>query len=110
MFFNPIPIPSAGFVASAVLKTGRGRLLYLNAYNNNATVRYLMLFDAAALPANGTVPLLMQAMTATASIPKELAFPPEGMTFVNGLVIAISSTPATLTIAAADLSFTAGVA
>lgn len=109
-FYNPVPIPSVGFVASQVLKTSRGRILYLNAYNNNAAVRYLMLFDATALPANGTTPLLMQAMTATASIPKELAFPPEGMTFTNGLVIAVSSTAASLTLAGADLGFTAGVA
>jgi len=110
MFFNPTPVPSAGFVASAVLKALKGRLLYLNAYNNNAAVRYLMLFDLAAVPGNGATPLLMQAIPPTSSIPKELAFPPEGLLFMNGLCIAISSTPATLTLAAADLSYTAGIA
>jgi hypothetical protein len=104
-----LPVPSAGFVASAVLKTGPGRLTYLQLYNNNASTRYVMLFDATALPANGTNPLVMQGVGATQSIAKELAFPPEGLIFNSGLVIALSSTPGSLTIAGADMSFTAGI-
>jgi hypothetical protein len=112
MYYNVQPV-SGSLVASQVLKVisglGKGHLHWLFLYNNNAAVRYAMIFDAASLPANGTAPMFMQSMTAATSVPKELAFPPDGLLFTTGCVIAISSTPATLTLAAADLIFTAGI-
>lgn len=114
MYYNVQPVSSGGAVASfqikAITSGGRGgHLHWLALYNNNAAVRYAMLFDSAALPADGAAPLFMQSMAAQTSVPKEIAFPPDGLWFVNGLWICISSTPSTKTIAAADLIFTAGI-
>lgn len=113
MIYNVQPV-SGSLVASQQIKTlsgsaAKGRLHWLYLFNNNAAVRYAQLFDSAALPAEGATPLFVQSMTASASVPKELAFPPDGLVFTNGLWIVISTTAATKTIAAADLIFTAGI-
>ena len=73
-------------------------------FNNNGSTRYLQVFDAAALPANGVVPDLVIAVTtgATVQIPLTGRVP-----FATGIVLAISTTAATLTIGAADALFSA---
>ena len=110
MFFSAVPVASNGLVISGILKTRPGRMTYLNLYNNNAAVRYAMLFDSATVPANGATPLVMQQMAATSSVPKELAFPLDGLLFYNGLVIVCSTTAGTLTITGtADMQYTAGI-
>lgn len=109
MFYNVQPYSSAGTVASAVIKTTQSRLHWISPYNNNAATRYLMVFDATAVPVNGTAPLFMFPIAANSAPQKELAFPPDGLLCRNGLVVAISTTAVTLTIGAAtDLIFTAG--
>jgi hypothetical protein len=118
MYYNVQPVSSGGLVASAQIKVisptvasgGRGgHLHWLALYNNNAAVRYAMLFDSASLPADGAAPLWMQSMAAATSVVKELAWPPDGLWFQNGIWICISTTASTKTLAAADLIFTAGV-
>ncbi len=108
-FFGVQSVSSGGLVASTVLKTGKARLHWVFPYNNNGSARYVMVFDAAALPVNGSAPLWMYPLTATSAPAKELAFPPEGLLCTAGIVIALSTTPTTLTIAAADLLYTVGV-
>lgn len=109
MLYNVQPIASNGTVASAVLKAGKGHLHWLFPYNNNGSARYVMVFDATSLPADTTKPLWMFPLAANAAPQKELAFPPDGLLCLAGIVVALSSTPTALTIAAADLMFTAGV-
>jgi len=113
MYYNVQPV-SGSLVASQQIKllsgsSAKGHLHWLFLYNNNAAIRYAQLFDSVALPADGATPLFMQAMAPTTSVPKELAFPPDGLVFTNGLWIVISSTPGTKTIGTADLIFTAGI-
>lgn len=112
MYQNVQPI-TGSLVATAQLKTiptnGKGHLHWLYLYNANAAVRYAMVFDKATAPTNGDTPLFMQSMAPTTSVPKELAFSPDGLLCFNGIWIAISTTPGTLTLAAAELIFTAGV-
>ncbi len=108
-FFGVVSISSGGLVASAVLKTGKGRVHWVFPFNNNGSARFVQIFDAAALPADGAAPLWVYPLAAAAAPAKELAFPPEGLLCNTGIVICISTTLATKTIAAADLLFTVGV-
>ena len=113
MYYNVQPI-SGSLVASQQIKllsgsSAKGHLHWLFLYNNNAATRYAQLFDSVALPADGSVPLFVQSMAPSTSVPKELAFGPDGLVFTNGLWIVISSTVATKTIAGTDLIFTAGI-
>lgn len=94
---------SAAAEASAVLATGRTRVWNVIMHNGNAATRYLLLFDAAALPANGTVPdapPLQIPADGTGSL--DLG---DGSLFLNGLVAASSTTAQTLTIGSADAIF-----
>jgi hypothetical protein len=75
------------------------------AWNGSGAAAYLMIFDSAALPADGTVP----SVTAVAvgigdTVSADVG--PDGLTFVNGITIALSSTPLTLTAVAATSSYT----
>lgn len=107
--FNVQPIPSGGFVQSFQLKVGPGRLHWIFPYNQNVATRYIQVFDASALPNDGANWLWMFPLGATSAPQKELAFPPDGMIFQNGLWVCVSSTPGIKTLAAADMSFTAGI-
>jgi hypothetical protein len=108
-FYGAKPVSSSGGVTSFQLKATPGRMHWLFLFNNNAAVRYAQLFDSLALPADGASPLFLQSMAPSGSVPKELAFPPDGFVFTNGLWICISTTALTKTLAAADLAFTAGI-
>ena len=108
-FFNPQPV-NAGNVASLVAKAvsisgGIARLHRVIATNTNGATRYIQIFDATALPANGTVPLITFPLAAGASTQPPIDFGVYGRTFVNGIVIANSSTEATLTVGSADSFF-----
>lgn len=99
---SPSRFNSAGDVASLVVKASGGNLFDYEAYNAAAATRYVQVFNATALPANGTVPDLMPLEIPAAGT-GSLAFVNEGCPFTTGIVIAISSTRATLTIAAANM-------
>jgi hypothetical protein len=114
VYQNVQTVSSNGKIASASIKTissgGRGaHLHWLTLYSANAGARYAMLFDATALPADGAAPMWMQSLIAQASVPRELAWPPDGLWFTQGIFLCISTTPDVKTLAAADLIFTAGV-
>lgn len=113
MLYNVQPV-FGNLIATQQIKalsgtSAKGHLHWLYLFNNNAAGRFAMVFDKATAPVNGDIPLFMQSMAGTTSVPKELAFPPDGLLFTLGLWIATSSTSSPLTIAAADLIFTAGV-
>lgn len=108
-FFNPQPV-NAGNVASLVAKVNTipgqvARLHQLIATNTNAALRYIQVFDAAAVPANGAVPLITFPLTAAASTQPPLSFGVYGRTFTNGIVVCNSTTEATLTLGSADSFF-----
>jgi hypothetical protein len=66
--------------------------------NINGSTRYVHIFNASALPANGTVPTVMFALTANSG--GEVVFQIPTDRFSSGLVVASSSTQGTLTISA----------
>ena len=92
------PQGSAAQVASRTV-VGTVRVYDIVGYNNKASDQYILVFDAAALPPNGTVPRFV--ITAPAGFPFSLSWA-NGRVFSNGCVVCTSSTPATLTIGSAD--------
>jgi hypothetical protein len=100
-------VHSTALEASHVLKNAAGRLVVCFGYSNKASKQFIQLHDAAALPADGAVPIGVFAVPAQQnfSIDVQLAnFP-----FSTGIVICNSSTADTKTIGAADCFFTAVV-
>jgi hypothetical protein len=79
-------------------------LLSVQPTNFSSTLTlYFMLFDAASLPANGTVPVrapvaLAPGQTAAIQLSDNNSEMKEGLPFFTGLVWAASTTPATLTV------------
>jgi hypothetical protein len=104
-FTAPDLYQSAAAEASVVVKGSAGRLFTVGMYNNNVATRYLQGFQAAALPANGTVPVFSIPVGAGASVFQ--LFGDRGLSFGTGIVLANSSTALTLTVGAADSLFTA---
>jgi hypothetical protein len=98
--------------ASVVLKASAGRLRMIYAANYNAAARYLHLFNATSLPVNGTAPDLLFLVAATNGerIVGAEFFGEDGFYFSTGMVAAMSTTRATLTLAtAADHDFLFGL-
>ncbi|MBI2388627.1 MAG: hypothetical protein HYV09_03335 [Deltaproteobacteria bacterium] len=93
---------SPGFVAHRIVKATSGTLLHLSGYSESSG--YLHVFDATALPADGTKPTLAPALLWsgwTIAVP----LPPRGRVFKNGIVWAVSTTAEALTLDAAGRAF-----
>lgn len=98
---------SQGVLVGENITTSPRVLVELTGVNNSGSTRYIMLFDADAVPANATVPKVAPIPVATGA-----AFtytPPSGrLQFTTGITWASSSTFASLTITgAADVWLTA---
>ncbi len=94
---------------SKIVKASAGNLFSLYARNVNGAVRYLQVFNSVSLPADTTVPIFSFAMAASTGQvdPAFVAslLGPMGYFFSTGITCAISTTEATLTVAAdGDLS------
>jgi hypothetical protein len=90
--------------ASLVVKTGPGRLYNLTVFNSNAAAQFILLFDAVALPANGTAACTVLKVATVAS--QVFNWNP-GRVFLTGIVVVNSSTEPTLTVGAADCFYDA---
>lgn len=101
----PLNETSDALEASHVIKTVGGKLFGVSVYNNNAAARFVQLHDARALPANGAVPAVVATVATIANL--GLYWGSVGRAFEQGIVIALSTTAATLTIAGADGFFDA---
>jgi len=71
--------------------------------STNAGAQSLLVFDLAALPADGAVPLIGKALAVSDAV--GFSWAPQGREFTQGLVLCNSSTLATKTIGAADCFF-----
>lgn len=84
------------------------RLFTITGWNNKASDQYIMVFDAAALPADGTVTPVAVLLAPTGY---QFSFNwPDGRLFANGVVVCNSSTVVsagniTKTIGSADCIF-----
>jgi len=96
---------SVALATSLVIKPAAGKLYGVSVYNNNAAARFVQLHDATALPPNGAVPVMVATVATVANL--GLYWGSVGRSFEQGIVIALSTTAATLTIAAADGFFDA---
>jgi hypothetical protein len=90
--------------ASLVVKASKGGLLRITGFNALAGTQFLQVFDASALPADASVPLLVYALSA--SSPFEVNFGHTPMPMQNGIVVCNSTTGPTKTIGAANCLFT----
>lgn len=98
------PAQGAQAFAKSQAVAGAKKLYSVTGYNSNASAQYILLFDLAALPANGTIPLL--ALQAVGKNAFSWDFGPEGMSMAAGVVVANSSNDTSLTLGgAADCLF-----
>lgn len=89
--------------AAMLVLGGPGYVVSLTANSTNAAAQFVQLHDSATLPANGAVPEVVFTVAATAD--KIVTYVLPGRFFKRGIVIANSSTAATLTAGAADCFF-----
>ena len=92
-----------GVLRSSVVLPGHLVVYGFTVYSTKGSAQTLTVHDNATLPANGAVPLFSWALAANAGV--GFSWAPQGREFVSGLVLANSSTDATLTIGSADCFF-----
>jgi len=78
------------------------RCFSITGFNTKATDQYIMVFDAAAVPADGQVSPMV--LTAYAGLPFSFSWE-GGRLFANGIAVCNSTTPASKTIGSADCLF-----
>lgn len=84
-------------ITNVLVASTRAATLYsATAYNASASDLYLLVFDATSLPANNTVPKL-SPVKILADKTGGYDFNVAGCRFANGIVVATSTTPITLT-------------
>jgi hypothetical protein len=94
------PATAAALADSGVIRNAACTVRRVIATNAHAVARYLMIFDAAAVPADATAPRVPAILVpATTTISVALG----GLACANGLCWAMSSTQATKTITADTL-------
>ena len=93
---------TTALAASGIIHAGRAGLFFrIVGFQNNAAVRYLQVFyGSATVPADAVVPQWSVRVLATS--PFDLDLGEIGDQYTTGLTWAISSTPDTKTVAAAD--------
>lgn len=96
---------STAYEASRVVKATKGTLFRVNGYNSKASAQFIQVHDAAALPAEAAVPVVI--LTAAASSNFSYTFGEQGRACANGIVLCNSSTGPTKTIGSADCWFDA---
>jgi len=87
-----LSVNSGTFVGSLEAVDAQCVLYGVDGFNKSAGTVYIMVFDAAALPANGTVVPVVTPIKVLAGQNFSLALPPAGVVMANGIVVAASST------------------
>ncbi len=100
------PVSSIAYEASHVLKNAAGVLIAVVGYNSGGA-QFIQLFNSATVPADTAVPVLVQAVAATANF--VINVPITGLPFSTGIAISNSSTGPTKTLGSANCYFTAVV-
>jgi len=86
---------SGALAKSLVVSAVPGRLFSVSVWNNAVADRYIQLHDAASLPADSAVPKLVFKCPADSEKARDYV---DGRIFATGIVVAVSTTAATLTI------------
>ena len=100
---NPSLYSSAAAETSGVPKASAGTLLGFAGVSLSASDQYIQIHDLAAVPGDGAIPIFCVKANAADNFFLDLS--KWGITMSNGIVIANSSTAATLTIGPADCLF-----
>ena len=100
----PMNRTSPALANALIVKPAQGVLYGLTVTNTKAAAQFVLIFDAAAVPADTAVPLIAKAVPASDAVGFSW-FP--GRTFEEGIVVCNSSTQATKTIGSADCIFDA---
>ena len=98
----PLNYHSARLEASCVVKTGPGILYGFTFSNTLASAQYVLLFDAAGVPADGAIPILAKSCPTNDAV--GFAWLP-GRTFLVGVVLCNSTTNTSKTLGAANCFF-----
>lgn len=99
----PLKKHSPALQNSLVIYTGPCYVTVIAASSTNAAAQYIQVFDQTTLPSNGAIPEMLLQAAATSD--KFVSYSLPGRFFRTGVVIANSTTAATLTIGAADCFF-----
>lgn len=91
---------SQGVLTGEAVKATPGALVSLRGHNYSGSTRYIHLFNAAAVPTNGTAPSILPIAVA-AGADFSLDIPKDGVWFTTGIAWASSQTRDTLTITGA---------
>lgn len=104
--FPPVAYGSAAPEDSAAMFALPATLTSFYGLSTAATQRWVMLFDAVAVPADTAVPFRQIAVGAGTGLGDNfyLDVPPDGIRFNTGIVCAMSTTPDTLTVTTDDAS------
>jgi len=90
---------SGALAKSLVVLAAPGRLFSSTVWNDSVADRWIQLHDAASLPTNGTVPKIVFKCLAASDRAVDYG---DGRIFNTGIVVAVSTTSATLTITTTD--------
>lgn len=104
-FASAVPGPnymSKQLENSAVVKTGDACLYGFTVTNTKASLQFVLVFDRATVPANGSVPLIAKSVPTADAVGFDW-LPPRA--FSAGIVICNSTTQGSLTLGAADCLF-----
>ncbi len=93
---------TTALATSLVVKAVRGTLYGLTGYNNRSSSQFIQVHDAASLPADTAVPVVVFTVPATSSFSLNYD---AGREYQVGIVVCNSSTAATKTIGSADCWF-----
>ena len=102
---QPRSASSPALVSSLVVCAGACRLYGFSGDNSKGSAQFILVFDAGAVPATGAVPSVVVRVPASTSF--SAYWGSVGRWFDRGVVLANSSTEATLTIGSADCWFDA---
>jgi hypothetical protein len=102
-------VNSTAYEKSHVIKASAGTLISLNGYNSKASAQFILIFNSASVPADGTAPSYTPIRVQPLSN-FSLDVPITGIPFTTGISVCSSSTGDTKTLgSASDVWFTAVV-